>query len=34
VIEGHNVNAADFCKEACRETRHIVQKMTDKFGLS
>src|SRR5689334_10333677 len=30
----HNVNAADFCKEACRETRGIIQEMTDKFGLS
>ena len=33
VIEGHGVHAGTFCKEACRETRRIVQEMTDKFGL-
>jgi hypothetical protein len=34
IVSQHNVNAADFCKEACRETRGIIQEMTDKFGLS
>jgi hypothetical protein len=34
IIQGHDLNAAGFCKEACRETRRIVQQMTDKFGLS
>jgi hypothetical protein len=34
LIERHSVNAAGFCKEACAETRRIVQEMTDKFGLS
>lgn len=33
-IVGYGVNAAGFCKEACRETRRIIQEMTDKFGLS
>lgn len=34
IIDGHNVNAAGFCKEAASETRRIVQEMTDKYGLS
>ncbi|MGH6770070.1 MAG: hypothetical protein ACRECO_13730 [Xanthobacteraceae bacterium] len=34
VIDAHNVNAAGFCKEACKETRRIVQEMTDHFVLS
>lgn len=34
IIDGHNVNAAGFCKEGCAETRRIIQEMTDKFGLS
>lgn len=34
LIQGHNVDGASFCKEACRETRRIIQEMTDKFGLS
>jgi hypothetical protein len=34
VIEGHGVNAGGFVKEASRETRRIIQEMTDKFGLS
>jgi hypothetical protein len=33
-IDGHGVNAAVFCKQACHETRRIVQEMTDQFGLS
>jgi hypothetical protein len=33
-IEGHNVNAAGFCKEACQKTRQIVTEMTKQFGLS
>lgn len=34
LIDGHGVNAASFCQEACRETRRILQEMTDNFGLS
>jgi len=34
LIDGYDVSAAGFCKEACRETRRIVQEMTDQFGLS
>ncbi len=34
LIDGHGVNAAGFCEEACRETRRIVQEMTDQFELS
>jgi hypothetical protein len=34
IIDGHGVNAAAFCKDACHETRRIVQEMTDQFGLS
>jgi hypothetical protein len=34
IIDGHNVNAAGFLKEATHETRRIVQEMTDKFSLS
>ncbi len=34
VIEGHGVNAAGFCNEACAKTRRIVTEMTDQFGLS
>lgn len=34
IIDGHGVNAAGFCKEACEGTRRIVQEMTDNFDLS
>jgi hypothetical protein len=34
IAQGHDVNAAGLCKEACTETRRIVQEMTDKFDLS
>lgn len=34
LIEGHGVNAAGFCQEACAKTRQIVIDMTDQFGLS
>ena len=34
LIDGHNVNAMGFCKEAHLKTRKIIQEMTDKFGLS
>ena len=33
VIQGHGVNAAGFCREACRDTRLITTQMLDKFGL-
>jgi hypothetical protein len=33
-IEGHDVRAIEFCKTSCRESRRIIQEMTDKFGLS
>jgi hypothetical protein len=34
LIDGHGVDAGGFCKEACQETRRIVQEMTERFGLS
>ena len=34
VISGHEVNALGFCQEACRETRHIAEEMSNTFGLS
>jgi hypothetical protein len=34
LIEGYTVSADGLCKLACRETRRIVQEMTDKFALS
>jgi hypothetical protein len=34
VIEGHNVNAGSFCREANAQARQIVQEMTDRFELS
>jgi hypothetical protein len=34
LIDGHNVNAAGLCKEACAQTRRIVEEMTDMFELS
>jgi hypothetical protein len=33
-IEGYDVRADQFCKQACQETRRIVQEMTDQFALS
>lgn len=33
VIDGHNVNAASFCQEACRQVRRIVTEMSKEFGL-
>lgn len=34
LIQGHDVNAAGFCSDACKKARQIAQEMTDKFGLS
>ncbi len=34
IIEGHNVNAAGFCKESCAGTRAIVSEMSERFDLS
>jgi hypothetical protein len=33
-IQGHGVNAAGFCNEACREVRRITNEISDKFGLA
>ncbi len=33
-IQGHGVNAAGFCQEACHSTRSITNDMSNKFGLS
>lgn len=34
IIDGYGVDAAGFCKQACKETRRIVEEMTDQFALS
>jgi hypothetical protein len=34
IISDHNVNAADLCNRACKETRNIVNEMSERFGLS
>jgi hypothetical protein len=34
LIDGFGIDAARFIKDASRETRRIVQELTDKFGLS
>jgi hypothetical protein len=34
LIDGYNVNAADFCRRACQQTRRIVTEISDKFNLS
>ena len=33
MIEDHRLNATDFCKMACRETRKIVTDFSNQFGL-
>jgi hypothetical protein len=33
-LEGYNVDAAEFCKQASTKTRQLAVEMTAKFGLS
>jgi len=33
VIQGHGVNAAGFCRDACRDARLTATRMSDRFGL-
>ena len=33
VLEGPDVNALDFCQEACQKTRRLVEEMAQAFSL-
>lgn len=33
MIQGHDVDAGEFCRNACRDTRLMVTHLSDKFGL-
>lgn len=34
IIKGYDVEASQFCRDACRNTRELIETMSDSFGLS